>query len=274
MSLFFCFILLQAYIIYENMQLIDSHTHLYLPEFDDDREAVISRALDKDVAKMLLPNINMESLEQVIKMSDDYPGICYPMTGIHPTSIREDYMQQLKAVTDNIKKHNFIAIGEIGIDLYWDKSFIKEQETAFREQLRIAKKEKLPVVIHSRESIEEIINILDDEGTDGLEGVFHSFTGNIEQAREVIKRGFFIGVGGIVTFKNSGLDKIIESLELENIILETDSPYLAPVPMRGKRNESSYLLHIAEKLAEIKKLPLKEIAKVTTANSINLFKLQ
>lgn len=256
------------------MQLIDSHTHLYLPEFEDDREEVISRALDKDIAKMLLPNIDRESLEKVIKMAEDYPGICYPMTGIHPTSIKEDYRQQLEAVTDNLKKTTFIAIGEIGIDLYWDKTYIKEQETAFREQLRIAKKEKLPVVIHSRESIDEIINIIDNEGIDGLEGVFHSFTGNIEQAREIIKRGFLIGTGGILTFKNSGLDKTIESVDLENIILETDSPFLAPVPMRGKRNESSYLLHIADKLSEIKKLPLKEIARVTTANSINLFKLQ
>lgn len=256
------------------MQLIDSHTHLYLPEFDDDRDEVISRALNKDIAKMLLPNINRESMEQVIKMADDYPGICYPMTGIHPTSIKEDYRQQLEAVTASLKQHDFIAIGEIGIDLYWDKTFVKEQEAAFREQVRMAKKEKLPVVIHSRESLEEIINILDDEGTEGLDGVFHSFTGNIEQAREVIKRGFLIGTGGIVTFKNSGLDKIIGSLELENIILETDSPYLAPVPMRGKRNESSYLLHVAEKLAEIKRIPLKEIARVTTANCINLFKLQ
>ncbi len=256
------------------MQLIDSHTHLYLPEFEDDREEVISRALDNNIAKMLLPNINKDTVEAVLKMADDYPGICYPMTGIHPTSIKEDYRQELEAVTDNLKEHNFIAIGEIGIDLYWDKTFVKEQETAFREQLRIAKKEKLPVVIHSRESLEEIITIIDDEGTDGLEGVFHSFTGTIEQAREVINRGFMIGAGGIVTFKNSGLDKIIEALDLENIILETDSPYLAPVPRRGKRNESSYLLHIAEKIAELKNLPLEEIARVTTANSINLFKLQ
>ncbi|MDZ7740033.1 MAG: TatD family hydrolase [Bacteroidales bacterium] len=256
------------------MQLIDSHTHLYLPEFEDDREEVVSRALDNNIAKMLLPNINKDTVEAVLNMADNYPGICYPMIGIHPTSIKEDYRQELDAVTASLKKNNFIAIGEIGIDLYWDSTFVKEQETAFREQLRIAKKEKLPVVIHSRESLEEIITIIDDEGTEGLEGVFHSFTGTIEQAREVINRGFMIGAGGIVTFKNSGLDKIIEAVDIENIILETDSPYLSPVPKRGKRNESSYLLHIAEKLAELKNLPLKEIARITTANSINLFKLQ
>lgn len=256
------------------MQLIDSHSHLYLPEFEDDREEVISRALDKNIAKILLPNISKDTVEAVLNMADKYPGICYPMIGIHPTSIKEDYRQQLKVVSENLKKNKFIAIGETGIDLYWDKTFIKEQETAFREQVKTAKKEGLPIVIHSRESLEEIINILDDEGTGGLEGVFHSFTGNIEQAREVIKRGFMIGTGGIITFKNSGLDSIIESVDLEHLILETDSPYLAPVPMRGKRNESSYLLHIAEKLAEIKNLPLEEIARITTANSINLFKLQ
>ncbi len=256
------------------MQLIDSHTHLYLPQFEDDREEVISRALDNNIAKMLLPNINKDTVEAVLTMAGNYPGICYPMIGIHPTSIKEDYMLELETVTAGIKKNDFIAIGEIGIDLYWDTTFIKEQETAFREQLRIAKKEKLPVVIHSRESLEEIITIIDDEGTEGLEGVFHSFTGTIEQAREVINRGFMIGAGGIVTFNNSGLDRVIEAIDLESIILETDSPYLAPVPRRGKRNESSYLLHIAEKLAELKNLPLKEIARITTANSMNLFKLQ
>jgi len=255
------------------MQLIDSHAHLYLPEFDDDRDEVISRALNNDVAKMLLPNIDAGSVEPMMKLVNKYPGICYPMIGLHPTSVDENYREQLATISNYLKKNKFVAIGEIGIDLYWDKSYIREQEIVFREQLIIAAEKTLPVVIHSRNSIDEIINILDDTGIKNLRGVFHSFTGSIEQAREIIKRGFFIGAGGILTFKNSDLDKVIAELDPGNIILETDSPYLAPVPKRGKRNESSFLKYTAEKLAGIINLSPEETAIITTSNSINLFKL-
>ncbi|MBS0010905.1 MAG: TatD family hydrolase [Bacteroidales bacterium] len=255
------------------MQLIDSHAHLYLPQYDSDRDEVISRALENNVTRILLPNINKDSLEPMLRMAANYPGICYPMLGIHPTSIKEDHEDQLEAVRKYIAKHSFIAIGEIGLDLYWDKTFKREQEIAFVEQLKIAGSEKLPLVIHSRESLDEIFALLDSTGIEGLRGVFHAFTGDIEQAKEIIRRGFLLGIGGILTFKNSNLDKTLESVDLKDIILETDSPYLAPAPRRGKRNESAWLRFIAGKLADIKKLPLEEIARQTTSNCIKLFSL-
>jgi TatD DNase family protein len=255
------------------MQLIDSHTHLYLKEFDDDRDEVIKRALSSGVVKMLLPNIDSESIQPMLKMALDYPGICLPMIGIHPTSIKDDYMAQLQAVKAYIKSHKFIAIGEIGIDLYWDRTYIREQEDAFTQQLKLAAAENLPVVIHSRESLPEILSIIDREAIPGLRGVFHAFTGNVEEAREITGRGFLIGIGGVLTFKNSNLAQTLESIDAGNIILETDSPFLAPVPRRGKRNESSYLMHIANKLAEVKKMPVEEIAGISTANCIKLFNL-
>jgi len=273
LSPFFLFFMFAASCHYNKMQLIDSHTHLYLSEFDDDRDEIISRALNCNVTKMLLPNINKDSVGPLLRMVSNYPGICYPMIGIHPASIRDDYNEQLEAVNNNLGKHKFIAIGEIGIDLYWDKTYIREQETAFKEQVKIAGRENLPVVIHSRESLEKILTLLDATGLHDLRGVFHAFTGSIEQAHEIISRGFLIGIGGILTFKNSDLDKTLESIDLGKIILETDSPYLAPVPKRGKRNESSYIRFIAEKLGEIKNLPVEEIARITTSNCINLFNL-
>lgn len=255
------------------MQLIDSHTHLYLPEFDDDRDEVIKRALNSGVIKMLLPNIDRESIEPMMQMARDYPGICLTMIGVHPTSIKDDYLEQLEAVKENIKAHRFIAIGEIGIDLYWDRTYIREQEEAFTEQLELAGRENLPVVIHSRESLPEILSLIDRAAIAGLRGVFHAFTGSVEQAREIIERGFFLGIGGVLTFKNSNLDRTLEMIDIENIILETDSPFLAPVPRRGKRNESSYIRFIAEKLAEVKKMPLEHIAGISTANCNKLFNL-
>ncbi len=256
------------------MQFIDSHTHLYLPEFDEDRNETISRALSSDVTRMLLPNIDRDSVLPMLRMVGNYPGICYPMIGIHPTSIKDDYREQLKAVSSNLGKYDFIAIGEIGIDLYWDKTYRKEQESAFTEQLNIASKENLPVVVHSRNSLSTILNLLDDIGLQNLRGVFHAFSGTTEEAIEIIDRGFMLGIGGILTFKNSDLDKTIRTISLENIILETDSPYLAPMPKRGKRNESAYIRFIAKRLAEIKNLTIEEIARITTSNCINLFNLE
>ncbi len=256
------------------MQLIDSHTHLYLPEFDDDRDEVIKRALNQDVIKMLLPNIDKDSISPMMQMVNNYPGICLPMIGVHPTSIKNDYEEHLEAVNKNIHSNKFIAVGEIGIDLYWDKTYIREQEEAFTEQIKLAVRENLPVVIHSRESMDEILRLIDESGIEGLRGVFHAFTGNPGQAREIINRGFLLGIGGILTFRNSSLDKTLETIDIENIILETDSPYLAPVPRRGKRNESSYIRYIAERLAEIKRMTVEEIARISTSNCINLFNLE
>jgi len=255
------------------MQFIDSHSHLYLPEFDDDRDEVISRALDSNVTKILLPNIKNDSFDPMMQMAVKYPGICYPMMGIHPTSIKDDYTKELDFFNENIQKNEFVAIGEIGIDLYWDKTYFKEQEIAFNEQIKTAHNKNLPLVIHTRESLDSVLSLIDASGYSDLHGVFHAFTGNRKEADKIIERGFYLGIGGILTFKNSGLSETVKHIKIDNIILETDSPYLAPVPKRGKRNESSYLRHTAEKLAEIKNLSIGEIAAVTTLNCTKLFNL-
>ncbi len=256
-----------------NMQFIDTHTHLYLPEFDNDRDEVIGRAIENGVNRLLLPNIDEDSIDPMMNMVKRYPGICYPMIGLHPTSVREDYDEQLKIIKSRIDHENFIAIGEIGIDLYWDKTYIKEQTNIFKEQIVLALKYDLPVVIHCRDSFDEIFSALDDFRVNSPRGVFHAFTGTYEQALKAIELGFLLGVGGIVTFKNAGIDKVISQTGADSIILETDSPYLAPTPNRGKRNESSYLVHIAEKVAAITGKSVSEIANITTGNAVNLFRL-
>ena len=253
------------------MQLIDTHTHLYLPEFDADRDEVVNRAVDNGVVKMLLPNIDLQSVASMLSLENRYTGICYPMIGLHPTSVKEDYLIQLDKIESLFEKNRFIAIGEIGIDLYWDKTFLKEQIIAFRRQIAFAIDKGLPVVIHSRESFPEVFSVLDEFKRKGLKGVFHAFSGNIKDAENAIGMGFKLGIGGIVTFKNSGLDKIVKEIGPENIILETDSPYLAPVPFRGKRNESSYICIINKKLAEIFGMSEEEIASITFTNTTGLF---
>lgn len=255
------------------MNLIDTHTHIYLPEFDSDRDAVVNRALSNGIVKLLMPNIDIHSVNQMLAAVARFPGICHPMAGLHPTSVKEDYLVQLEILEELWVKHKFIAIGEIGIDLFWDKTFIKEQMYALRRQIAFALVKGVPVVIHSRESFPEVFTILDEfEGT-GLKGVLHAFTGTVIDAERAIRMGFMLGIGGIVTFKNSGLDKIVSCVGPENLILETDSPYLAPVPHRGKRNESSYIFLINKKLAEIMGMEEEEIAAITCANSIRLFNI-
>ena len=255
------------------MQLIDTHTHLYLPEFDADRNEVVNRAVSSGILKMLMPNIDIHSVDQMLSADRGYPGICYPMIGLHPTSVKEDYLFQLVKLEELFYKHKFIAIGEIGIDLYWDKTYLKEQIIALRRQISFAIARGLPVVIHSRESFPEVFSVLDEFKGVGLEGVLHAFTGNIKDAERAIGLGLKLGIGGIVTFKNSGLDKIVKETGPENLILETDSPYLTPVPYRGKRNESSYLCIINKKLAEIFGMSEEEVASITFASSNALFNL-
>ena len=255
------------------MQFIDTHTHLYLPEFDNDRDNVINRAIKNGVTKLLLPNIDSVSIDPMMNLHRKYPGICYPMIGLHPTSVREDHSEQMKLIRSQTDRNQFVAIGEIGIDLYWDKTYVKEQITIFKEQVNLAIQHNLPIVIHSRDSFDEIFRALDDFSNNPPAGVFHAFTGTYEQARKAIDMGFLLGVGGIVTFKNAGIDRVIEQTGADRIILETDSPYLAPTPNRGKRNESSYLILIAERVATITGKSIEEIADITTSNAMNLFSL-
>ena len=255
------------------MQFIDTHTHFYLPEFDPDRDLAVKRAVSSGVVKMLMPNIDFQSVDLMLSAENRYPGICFPMIGLHPTSVKEDHLSQLDKLENLVTKHKFIAIGEIGIDLYWDKTFLKEQLVAFRRQIAFAIDKGFPVVIHSRESFPEVFSVLDEFKGKGLKGVFHAFSGNIKDARKAIGMGFKLGIGGIVTFKNSGLDKIVKETGPENLVLETDSPYLAPVPHRGKRNESSYICIVNRKLADIFGMSEEEVASITFANSTGLFNL-
>ena len=255
------------------MQLIDTHTHLYLPEFDTDRDEVINRAINNGISKMLLPNIDIHSVDPMLSLADRYPGVCYPMIGFHPTSVREDYISQLEDLEKIFATNTFVAIGEIGIDLYWDKTFLKEQLISFRRQISFAAEKNLPVVIHSRDAFREVFSVLDEFKGVELKGVFHAFTGNLSDARKAVESGFKLGIGGIVTFKNSGLDKIVKEIGPGHLILETDSPYLTPAPFRGKRNESSYISIINKKLAEIFGQSEEETAMVTYLNSVKLFNL-
>jgi len=250
---------------------IDSHAHLYLPEFDADREQVVNRAIQAGVNKILLPNIDSRSIDGMMQMTSAFPGICYSMIGLHPTSVKENFLNELSLVESELKSGNSIAVGEIGIDLYWDKSRFTEQEEAFRTQLDLALRYKLPVAIHARESFMEILGILKDYRGKGLEGVFHAFTGTNEIARQLTGMGFHLGIGGILTYKNSELPEVIRETELDYLILETDSPYLAPVPKRGMRNESSYIPYIAEAIQRIKNVPLEQVADKTTQNALQLF---
>ena len=255
------------------MQLIDTHTHLYLPEFDADRDEVVKRATANGISKMLLPNIDIESVKQMLDLESRYPGICFPMMGLHPTSVKEDYLSQLDNLEKLITENKIIAIGEIGIDLYWDKTFLKEQIISFRRQIKFALKNKFPVVIHSRDAFPEVFSVLDEFYDEKLTGVFHAFTGNICDAEKAITIGLKLGIGGIVTFKNSRLDKVVSAIGPDNLVLETDSPYLAPVPYRGKRNESSYICIINKKLSEIFNISEEKMAEITYLNSVRLFNL-
>ena len=255
------------------MKIIDTHTHLYLNQFKDDIDKVIQRSKDKGINKFIFPAIDSTHFDDMHDLKNKYPGSIYLMSGLHPTNVKENYKQELEFVVNSLKSHSYVAIGEIGIDLYWDKTYLKQQQDAFEFQIRLAIKNDLPIVIHCREAFDEIFEILDKENCTKLRGVFHCFTGTLEQANRAIRLGFKLGIGGVVTFKNGGIDKFLSQIDLKHIVLETDSPYLAPVPFRGKRNESSYITYVIDKLSEIYGLPIQEIASVTTKNAEKVFPL-
>ena len=250
--------------------LIDTHTHLYLKQFDDDRKEVIERAEEAGIKKFFLPNIDSQSIDAMLQMEIDFPDKCFAMMGLHPCSVKENYEEELQIVENWLQKRKFCAIGEIGIDLYWDKSFFEQQKKSFLTQVEWAIDLQLPIVIHCRESIDIVIDLLQPyKGK--LKGIFHCFGGTVEQAKRIMDLEFLMGIGGVLTFKKAKLDEVIEEIPLEYLVLETDSPYLAPAPYRGKRNESSYVKIVAEKMAEAKNISLEEVALATTNNALNLF---
>jgi TatD DNase family protein len=251
--------------------LTDTHTHLYSEEFDQDRNAMMQRAIDNGVSRFFVPAIDSTCTQSMYDLEQDYPNTVFLMMGLHPTYVKDNYRDELEHVETELTKRKFVAIGEIGIDLYWDKTHLHEQQMAFRKQIQLAKKYKLPIVIHCREAFDEIFEILEEEQSPELFGIFHCFTGTYEQALKAISYKMKLGIGGVVTFKNGKIDQFLNKIDLKHIVLETDSPYLSPIPYRGKRNESSYLLNIADKLAQIYNLPITQIATQTTANSVEIF---
>lgn len=255
------------------MVLIDTHSHLFAEEFNSDRIDVLKKAEEAGIKYHVMPNVDSSTTEHLLKVSRDFPQ-CFPLMGLHPTSVKNDFEREILHVEEMLTHSKFYGIGEIGIDLYWDKTHFEQQKIAFRHQLRLAKKYNLPAVIHSRNSFDEIFEIVDEEIDSTLKGVFHCFTGSVEQYRHIQEyKTFKVGIGGVVTYKNGGIGNILHEISLNNILLETDSPYLSPVPVRGKRNESYNLIYIAIRVAEIYGLSIEDIAKQTFINSQELFKL-
>lgn len=254
--------------------MIDTHSHIYLPQFDHDRDEVIQRAIDTNIEAILMPNIDTTTIEPMQQLSLKYQGYCFPMAGLHPTNVKHDFKKQLDIIEKQLLNNNIVAIGETGIDLYWDKTHIKEQIAAFEYQIALAVHTNMPVVIHARDSLDTIFQILDNNKSNLPKGVFHCFSGQYDDALRIIDYGMLLGIGGVVTFKNGGLDKIINRIDLKNIVLETDSPYLAPVPYRGKRNEPSYIRLISNKIAEIYNLTPETVEIETNRNAIKLFSLE
>lgn len=253
------------------MIITDTHTHLYSEQFNDDRDGMIERAIDAGVSRFFVPAIDSGYINAMFELENSFPKNIFLMMGLHPTHVKENVDEELAIVKKWLDNRNFYAVGEIGIDLYWDKSYLKQQQIAFKTQIQWAKEKKLPIVIHSRDSFDEIFEILEEENDERLSGIFHCFTGTLEQARRAISFNMKLGIGGVVTFKNGNIDQFLNSIPLNNIVLETDAPYLAPTPFRGKRNESSYIIHVIEKVAAIYNLTIEEIANITTQNSKNIF---
>lgn len=253
--------------------IIDTHCHLYVNEFKTDIAGVIKRAEAEGVNKFYLPGIDSTEIENMLLLESEFPGKCIAMMGLHPCSVKENYLKELKIVEDWLAKRTFAAVGEIGLDFYWDKVFTDQQFEAFRMQIELSVQYKLPIVIHTRNAMQETIDVVKEFVPRGVRGIFHCFGGTLENAREIIDAGFYLGIGGVLTYKKSGLAEVLEKIDLKHMVLETDSPYLTPVPFRGKRNESSYIKYVAEKLALVKKVTVEEVAVVTTANAEKIFGL-
>ncbi len=260
------------------MILTDTHTHIYSESFEEDQDQMMQRAIAAGVTRFFVPAIDSTYTNAMYDIESKYPDHVFLMMGLHPTHVKEGYKEELKHVEEELDKRlngnagkTFYAVGEIGIDLYWDKTFLPEQKEAFRYQIQLAKKYKLPIVIHCRESFEEIFEVLETEKGEDLFGIFHCFTGTIEDAHRAIGYQMKLGIGGVVTFKNGKIDKFLDQISLDHIVLETDAPYLAPTPYRGKRNESSYIMNVLKKLSEIYQRPIEEIAAITTQNSKDIF---
>lgn len=255
------------------MIITDTHTHLYSEAFDDDRHEMIQRALKSKVSRFFIPAIDSTYTQSMLQLEADFPNHIFLMMGLHPTHVKENYKDELAHVEAMLAKRKFYAIGEIGIDLYWDKSTLPIQIHAFKEQIRLAKMYQLPIVIHCRDAFDEIFEVLEDEKSDGLYGIFHCFTGTLEQAKKAISYQMKLGIGGVATFKNGGIDQFLNQIDIKHIVLETDSPYLAPKPYRGQRNESAYIIKVLEKLSDIYGLTNDKIAEITTQNSKDIFKI-
>ncbi|PHR73620.1 MAG: hydrolase TatD [Lutibacter sp.] len=251
--------------------ITDTHTHLYSSQFDEDRVEMMQRAFDAGISRFFIPAIDSSYTDAMLDLEKNYPENVFLMMGLHPTSVKENVEEELAHVKEMLDKRDFYAIGEIGIDLYWDKSFLKQQQDAFRTQIRWAKEKNLPIIIHCRDAFDEIFEVLETEKDDKLFGIFHCFTGTIEQAKRAISFNMKLGIGGVMTFKNGKIDKFLNEIPIENIVLETDSPYLAPTPFRGKRNESSYITNVIDKLVDVYDLSFEEIAEITTQNSKDIF---
>lgn len=255
------------------MIITDTHTHLYSEAFDEDRNDMINRAIEKGITRFFIPAIDSSYTESMLQLEKDYPKNVFLMMGLHPTHVKENYEVELNHVEDLLSQRSFYAIGEIGIDLYWDKSTLEIQKKAFKHQIQLAKKYKLPIVIHCREAFDEIFEVLEEEKSNDLFGIFHCFTGTLKQAHQAISYNMKLGIGGVATFKNGKIDQFLNQIDLNHIVLETDSPYLSPVPYRGKRNESLYILKVLEKLSYIYNRSEAEIAEITTENSKAIFKI-
>jgi TatD DNase family protein len=253
------------------MILTDTHTHLYYETDEVKRAGLMQRCAENSIDRLFLPNVDTASVLKIIDLIDAYPANCFAMLGLHPCSVKENWQQELDAIKEAGESLKIYAVGEIGIDLYWDKTTLSEQIEAFKAQINWAKSLKFPIVIHCREAFKEVFEVLEQERDENLHGIFHCFTGTLEQAQKAIELGFYLGIGGVVTYKNAGLDKILPQIDLSHIVLETDSPYLSPVPHRGKPNESSYLMYIAQKVADIYEADLENIARITTENSKRVF---
>lgn len=254
------------------LSIIETHAHLYDEVFDEDRTAMIANAFEVGVSQLWMPNCAAETIERMLEVADAYPTQCLPMIGVHPCYVKEDFQQELYTVEEWLNKREFLAIGEIGMDLYWDKTFVEQQKEAFLIQCQLAKKHQLWIDIHSRNAFWETVELIEKNADPELKGIFHCFSGTVEEANKAIELGFKLGIGGVVTFKNGGLDKLLPHVALEHLVLETDAPYLAPMPHRGKRNESAYLPIIAQKIADIQQISVEKVIEQTTKNALSFVK--